>query len=123
MKGSINSGYLTKHIAWIEFSNPKKRNALSLRMWKNLHEVIQKLKKDKTLRVLIVRGEGKSFSAGGDISEFKTIFSTPHSSQDFSTSINKAFFWNIIIYIFSSPIYRHISSNKCIKYFFCYISF
>jgi enoyl-CoA hydratase/carnithine racemase len=91
MKGAINSGYLTKHIAWIEFSNPKKRNALSLRMWKNLPEVIQKLKKDKTLRVLIVRGEGKSFSAGGDISEFKTIFSTPHSSQDFSTSINKAF--------------------------------
>ena len=43
MKGSINSGYHTKHIAWIEFSNPKKRNALSLQMWKNLPQVIKKL--------------------------------------------------------------------------------
>ncbi|MDG1521763.1 MAG: enoyl-CoA hydratase-related protein [Hellea sp.] len=91
MKGAINSGYHTKHIAWIEFSNPKKRNALSLRMWKNLPQVIQKLKNDKNLRVLIVRGEGDSFSAGGDISEFKAVFATPNSSYDFSKSINKAF--------------------------------
>jgi enoyl-CoA hydratase/carnithine racemase len=91
MKGTINSGYHTKHIAWIEFSNPKKRNALSLQMWKNLPQVIKKLKNDKNLRVLIVRGEGDSFSAGGDISEFKAVFSTPNSSYDFSKSINKAF--------------------------------
>ena len=91
MKGAINSGYHTKHIAWIEFSNPKKRNALSLRMWKNLPQVIKKLKNDKNLRVLIVRGEGDSFSAGGDISEFKAVFATPNSSHDFSKSINKAF--------------------------------
>jgi enoyl-CoA hydratase/carnithine racemase len=91
MKGSINSGYHTKHIAWIEFSNPKKRNALSLQMWKNLPQVIKKLKNDKNLRVLIVRGEGDSFSAGGDISEFKAVFATPNSSYDFSKSINKAF--------------------------------
>jgi enoyl-CoA hydratase/carnithine racemase len=91
MKGAINSGYHTKHIAWIEFSNPKKRNALSLQMWKNLPQVIKKLKNDKNLRVLIVRGEGDSFSAGGDISEFKAVFATPNSSYDFSKSINKAF--------------------------------
>lgn len=91
MKGTINSGYHTKHIAWIEFSNPKKRNALSLQMWKNLPQVIKKLKNDKNLRVLIVRGEGDSFSAGGDISEFKAVFATPNSSYDFSKSINKAF--------------------------------
>lgn len=91
MKGIINSGYHTKHIAWIEFSNPKKRNALSLQMWKNLPQVIKKLKNDKNLRVLIVRGEGDSFSAGGDISEFKAVFATPNSSYDFSKSINKAF--------------------------------
>ena len=52
MKGIINSGYYTKHIAWIEFSNPKKRNALSLRMWKNLPKVIQKLKND-TYNILL----------------------------------------------------------------------
>ena len=91
MKGTINSGYHTKHIAWIEFSNPKKRNAISLQMWKNLPQVIKKLKNDKNLRVLIVRGEGDSFSAGGDISEFKAVFATPNSSYDFSKSINKAF--------------------------------
>ena len=91
MTGVIKSGYYTKHIAWIQLSNPKKRNALSLSMWKDLPQVIQNLKKDKSLRVLIVKGDGENFSSGGDISEFETIFSTPNSSRNFNTTINKAF--------------------------------
>ena len=91
MSGSITTGFHSKHVAWVEFSNPGKRNALSLAMWKNLPGELEKLSKNPDLRVLIVAGAGEHFSSGGDISEFKTVFKTPESSQEFSEAIDAAF--------------------------------
>jgi len=91
MSGHIKSGFHSKHVAWIEFSNPGKRNALSLNMWKSLPAKLDALSKNADLRVLIVSGAGEHFSSGGDISEFETVFKTWESSVDFSDAIDSAF--------------------------------
>lgn len=91
MSGTLNTGYYSKHVAWLNFSNPGKRNALSLAMWKDLPGVLDRLSENPDVRVLIVSGIGEHFSSGGDISEFETVFKTPESSKEFSDAIEAAF--------------------------------
>lgn len=58
-------------IATVTLSNPEKLNALDLAMWQRLGVVMRELDRDKTLRCIVVRGEGdRAFAAGADISEF-----------------------------------------------------
>ena len=91
MSGTITTDYHSQHVAWIEFSNPGKRNALSLAMWKALPETLDTLSANPDLRVLIVSGAGEHFSAGADISEFETVFKTSESSKDFNEAIDAGF--------------------------------
>lgn len=91
MSGTLSTGYHSQHVGWLTFSNPGKRNALSLEMWKALPSALDALSDNPELRVLIVTGEGNHFSSGGDISEFETVFKTWDSSKDFSDAIDAAF--------------------------------
>ena len=91
MSGTLATGYHSKHVAWLKFSNPGKRNALSLAMWKAMPGALDKLSANPDLRVLLVSGEGEYFSSGGDISEFETVFKTWDSSKEFSDAIDAAF--------------------------------
>lgn len=78
MSGSVVvQGARTSHLkivreegtAWIIIDRVEKRNALSPQMWEELPRVLQQLDEDPTVRVIGLRGEGKIFSAGADISE------------------------------------------------------
>ncbi len=91
MSGAIRTGYHSKHVAWLEFSNPGKRNALSLAMWKALPETLDTLSANTDLRVLIVSGAEEHFSSGADISEFETVFKTYESSKDFNDAVDSGF--------------------------------
>lgn len=91
MSGAITTGYHSDHVAWLEFSNPGKRNALSLSMWDDLPAKLAALSDNANLRVLIVSGAGEHFSSGGDISEFETLFGTPEAAMAFGESIDAAF--------------------------------
>ncbi len=55
-------------IARLTFNRPKVRNAINETMIHELGDVLTSIEADKTLRVLILTGAGKSFVAGGDIS-------------------------------------------------------
>jgi enoyl-CoA hydratase/carnithine racemase len=61
---------LEKGIAVVRIDRPRKRNALSLRMWIRLREVFEELAANDDARVAIVSGSGGHFCAGADISEF-----------------------------------------------------
>ncbi|PSL30618.1 enoyl-CoA hydratase/carnithine racemase [Planomicrobium soli] len=50
-------------------NRPKSMNAMNGLMMKELADCFETLLQDNTLQVLIVRGEGRAFSAGGDIKE------------------------------------------------------
>lgn len=59
-------------IATVTLFNPDKLNALNAHMWARLRQVMDELAADTGLRCVILRGEGKTFAAGGDLEEFKT---------------------------------------------------
>jgi enoyl-CoA hydratase/carnithine racemase/predicted RNase H-like nuclease len=54
-------------VATLWLNRPEKRNAVSYDMWLRLGELAEALAADASVRVLVVRGTGEHFCAGGDI--------------------------------------------------------
>jgi len=59
-------------IATITFNRPP-ANALASQVLKELSTLLDELENDSDVRVLLIHGEGRFFSAGADIKEFTTI--------------------------------------------------
>ncbi|MBB3907124.1 enoyl-CoA hydratase [Anoxybacteroides rupiense] len=59
-------------VATVTFSRPP-ANALSSAVLKELSKLLDQLKDDERVRVILLHGEGRFFSAGADIKEFTTI--------------------------------------------------
>lgn len=57
-------------IASAVLDRPDKLNALDRGFWAELRHVVEQVESDSRLRVLVVRGEGRCFSVGGDIAGF-----------------------------------------------------
>lgn len=53
----------------VTMNRPEKRNAMTSTMLAKLHEVFRSLEHDAETRVVVVRGNGRSFSAGLDLGE------------------------------------------------------
>jgi len=62
-------------IPFLTFNRPEARNALTWDMYEALVDTCERVDADVAVRVLVLRGAGKSFAAGTDISQF-TRFST-----------------------------------------------
>jgi len=58
------------YVGWVHLNRPEKLNAMSTKMWKELATLGPQLRDDPSLRALIVIGNGRSFSAGIDLSTF-----------------------------------------------------
>jgi methylglutaconyl-CoA hydratase len=56
-------------VARITLNRPEKRNAITSEMLSALPEALQRAAEDATVRVLLIRGAGKDFCAGLDLSE------------------------------------------------------
>jgi enoyl-CoA hydratase len=57
------------HIAWVTLNRPEKRNALSISMLERMIKVFQDLDEDDNVRAIVVKGDGKSFCAGLELSD------------------------------------------------------
>lgn len=68
MRGAVRCEADAGGITRITISNTTKLNALSVAMWRELRAHVEALPTD--VRVVIVRGDGGDFAAGGDIEEF-----------------------------------------------------
>lgn len=65
---------IKEDLAFINFNRPEKRNALSYEMWTKIPEIIAECENNPNVKVIIFRGvDNSAFSAGADISEFKTL--------------------------------------------------
>lgn len=64
----------TDHIVKITLNLPEQRNPLTEQLTKDLVDAIRKADQDDSVRVIIVTGAGKAFSAGGSLNEFKENF-------------------------------------------------
>nr|MDO8098585.1 enoyl-CoA hydratase-related protein [Candidatus Njordarchaeota archaeon] len=61
-------------ISLVKLSRPDKLNAFTIQMIEELHDLFQKLESDMDVRVLILTGEGRAFSAGTDLNECASIY-------------------------------------------------
>lgn len=75
---------LTKEnqVAVITFNRPEQMNALNREMTSQLENLINEIKKDKFIRVVVLRGNGEVFMAGSDLYEvYKGLDVTPSESM------------------------------------------
>ncbi|HEV2475994.1 MAG TPA: enoyl-CoA hydratase-related protein [Candidatus Dormibacteraeota bacterium] len=56
-------------VAWIRLSRPEKLNAIGALMRAQLADAIKQAERDDAVRVVVLTGSGRAFSAGGDIAE------------------------------------------------------
>ena len=57
------------HIAWLTLNRPEKRNTMGLAFFEEIGDLFEDFDSDPNVRVVIIKGEGKSFSAGTDLEE------------------------------------------------------
>ena len=58
-----------KNIRIISLNRPEKLNAITLEMATELNKAIQETANDSTVKCLVITGEGRAFSSGGDVDE------------------------------------------------------
>ena len=59
----------TRGIAIVRLNRPDKRNAMSMDFIQEMIEVLESIKEDEEVRVVVIRSEGAVFSSGHDMSE------------------------------------------------------
>lgn len=61
---------LDRGVAWVMLNRPEKRNAMNPALNARMHGVLDELEADDRCGVLVLSGEGTSFSAGMDLKEY-----------------------------------------------------
>jgi enoyl-CoA hydratase len=69
MSGKILELMIKDKIGTISINRPEALNALNIRFFQELDEMITRIETDNNIRVIIITGIGKAFVAGADISE------------------------------------------------------
>jgi enoyl-CoA hydratase len=59
-------------IATIKLNRPKVLNAMNKQLWLDFQAALEDAKNDRSIKVLVVTGEGRAFSTGADLKESKT---------------------------------------------------
>jgi enoyl-CoA hydratase/carnithine racemase len=62
---------IVDRVARLTIDRPEKRNAMSMEMWRSLLRHIRSLEETADISAVVLRGDGGSFSAGGDLSELR----------------------------------------------------
>ena len=73
MKSNIKIKKINNEIASIVIDEPKTYNSLSFKNLRDLLKVLRKLDSDKTIKVIIIEGAGKGFSAGHNLKEVRSL--------------------------------------------------
>lgn len=76
------------HIAWLTLNRPEKRNVMGSAFFKQLSAHLAKLDQDPAIRVVVIKAEGKSFTAGTDLNEAASMLSGEGADQRETTRIN-----------------------------------
>ncbi|MFC4713270.1 enoyl-CoA hydratase/isomerase family protein [Planococcus dechangensis] len=90
--GNLVNKEVQGNIAMLRMNRPDKLNALSREMVEQLLAALQQLESDPAVKVIILTGEGKAFSAGGDIAAMKSLGGAHEVAEwiDFISSLSKA---------------------------------
>jgi 2-(1,2-epoxy-1,2-dihydrophenyl)acetyl-CoA isomerase len=61
---------IREHVAWLTFSRPQAANTFDAAFVKDLYEAANRCAADPEIRAVVMTGEGRFFSAGGDARHF-----------------------------------------------------
>lgn len=85
-KGTIDVGH-RDGVAVLTFARPHKRNALTVDMWRSLEALVTELSGSSELDAIILTGQGKSFSAGADLSEVRVASAGRSEAEAYCHSV------------------------------------
>jgi enoyl-CoA hydratase/carnithine racemase len=74
-------------VAFLTFNRPEARNAMTWEMYEALVDACERVDATKDIRVLVLRGAGRAFIAGTDISQF-TRFSTREDAINYERRLD-----------------------------------
>src|SRR5262245_55840028 len=77
-------------VATLTLNRPEARNALDMAMRRDLEVALTRLDGDASVRVLVVRGAGEHFCAGGDVKFMRDNPMTAAEGQSRVEAINRA---------------------------------
>ena len=69
-------------IATVTLNRPDKRNAMSFALLRELVKVAEKIKKDRSIRVVILTGAANVFSAGIDLADLNSPKNTAFAAWE-----------------------------------------
>lgn len=90
----------------VTLNRPKKRNALTLELWRELAATFASLEDDEEARVVILTGAGGYFCAGADISEFGEVRTGKEAGEIYEAAVEQC---NVTIQSLSKPTIAAIS--------------
>ncbi len=77
-------------VARLTLASPDTRNAMSRAMWEALPLICDRVAGDPAIQVLILAGEGGTFCAGADISEFEAAYATREATRATNAAVREA---------------------------------
>jgi enoyl-CoA hydratase/carnithine racemase len=77
-------------VATIIVERPHKRNAMGLAAWRALRSLVVAAEGNPAVGLIVVRGAGKHFGAGNDISEISSLPGSPVAARAFATAMADA---------------------------------
>ncbi|PKN24551.1 MAG: enoyl-CoA hydratase [Deltaproteobacteria bacterium HGW-Deltaproteobacteria-21] len=78
-------------IAWLVLNRPEKRNSMNIRFFEGLQQHLEEFDRNEEIRAVIIRAEGKSFTAGTDLFELGPLVQSgdAHSREELKINIRR----------------------------------
>ncbi|WP_201776510.1 enoyl-CoA hydratase/isomerase family protein [Allosalinactinospora lopnorensis] len=83
--------HAAERIARITIGNGARHNALSGAGWSSVEQAVRELSHDDHVRVVVIRGRGRTFCAGSDMTEWVGTESDPEAVEDSFARMEAAF--------------------------------
>jgi len=97
------------HKAYIILNRPEKLNALTMDMYEAITQILEDVEKDDDIRVVILKGNGRAFSAGFDLGQEGNVPVAEEKRECMAANINRWKIWN------SSKIFIAQLHGYCIE--------
>ena len=79
---------LDAQVAWLTLNRPEKRNTMGTLFFKELSDHLGEFDQNSDLRAVVIKAEGKSFTAGTDLEEAGSLLSGQAADQREATRRN-----------------------------------
>lgn len=75
--------------ATITLNRPNRLNSFDMKLGEELYNALEKVSSDKTIKIVVLRGLGKGFCAGGDVKEMYKAKNKSQFLRDLTKSIHR----------------------------------